>query len=274
MLYKSSVTINKDFEDEITELLFAYNAISVSSEINSNLCTITALFENVVEAHDFLISNGFIIDEITDDQWQNQWLEGYEGAELTPSVFITPSTHTVHVPGDYKHIITLDPRDAFGDGNHPTTKQCALAIESLSKILDYSKTKFIDVGTGTGVLSIIAHLNGIQNIDAIDIELESVEKTKINFKLNAMEKYDVFQADIKNFHVSKKYDIICANLLSAVITDTIDELISLGNEQSYYIFSGISVQWKNDLENLFSSKNLTIMQFSSLDDWCCYILKQ
>ena len=272
MLYNATATIDKQYEDEISEILFTYNALSVSSEIHGQFCVISALFDDIEKPHTFLLNNGFITRDFKDNDWKYKWLENYSGGELTENIFIIPSDSIEKPPKDYKFIIKIDPRDAFGDGNHPTTKQCAIFLENLLIEKNHTDSKLLDAGTGTGILAIIASLYGIKNIDAIDIEEESINRTNINLEFNSINSVNTLQADIGKFIVKKKYDIICANLLTAIIIENIDTIMSLGTPDCIYIISGIGIQWKEEIETLFSLKKLEIKEFSVLNDWCCFKL--
>lgn len=270
MLYKAVSTVNKNFEDELSELLFAYNAVSVASENSGDFSIITAVFEDIDNASDFLSNNNFTVSKMTDDDWKNKWLDDYTGGVLTPNIYITTEKES-HIDG-YEIILKLDPKDAFGDGKHPTTKQCSCFLESILKEEKNKDITLLDAGTGTGILAIIASYFNINNIDAVDIEEDSILSTKRNLILNNISNVNLFKSDISEFSQYKKYDIICANLLTAVIIKNIDNLIKLGKENCKYIFSGVSVQWKNEIENLFIEKKFKIIDFSELNEWCCWVV--
>lgn len=273
MIYKAVINIDRSYEDELTEILFAYQAFSVSSEQNGDEILLTAIFEDIDHAEYFLKTNGFTISRMTDEEWKYRWLEGYSGGELTENIYIVPSGNDKIVPSDYKFIVTLDPRDAFGDGRHPTTKQCAVFLEKILNDKDLNHDMaLLDAGTGTGILAIVGGLYGLKKIDAIDIEDESVKRTAVNIGQNKMDWINIIKADAMDFNPGFNYDIIIANLLTEVIIKTIDNLKELMTENGILIVSGIGIDWKNEVETLFREKHLIISECSVVDDWCCFKL--
>jgi ribosomal protein L11 methyltransferase len=172
--------------------------------------------------------------------------------------------------------IYLDPRDAFGDGMHPTTILCMKHLKELfgdGSSCGKSTLRMLDAGTGTGVIAILGHLLGLGRIDAIDIEKDSAERAAFNCRINGAEIINVTQSDLASFNAPEPYDVIVANLLSSVITANMTRLISLMKKDASLIVSGISSQWDSDMRKLFNENGLSLHCHGTMGQWNCYVLK-
>lgn len=279
MQHRATKLIEESAEAELSELLFAFGADSVSSEPIGDSYKITAIFSEpstLAEAEQFLSENGFSLEELSEEEWRYSWLEWYEGGELTPSIYLKPFTEGSNSPehSEYNYTLLLDPRDAFGDGRHPTTRQCARFLEQLLKgqsAEDLASLTLLDAGTGTGILAIIASLMGVEQIDAVDIEQESVERTAQNCRLNGVEGMKIACSDIAGFKGKKSYDIICANLLTEIILKNITHLTALLKVGGKLIISGISAEWGAQVESAAQAAGLLQLDKTIEDNWCCYL---
>ncbi|MCG8570692.1 MAG: 50S ribosomal protein L11 methyltransferase [Spirochaetes bacterium] len=275
MSFRVSKTILPDEEDLFSEILFAAGAESISCEIKNNQFIISAIFSKDPINTEYLKSQGFQLIPFNEEDWKYQWLEFYQGFALTDSIYIHPLNSKQNAPDNYQNIIILDAKDAFGDGRHPTTRQCA---EHLSQLLTgYSKKQtgqieFLDIGTGTGILAIIAGILGTKNITAIDIEKESVKKTQQNAQLNQIKFKKIIQSDISQFTSPLKFEIICANLLTTIVKHNISSIKILLAQKGHLIISGISQEWQSQMIELFQQHQFTILNSSIQDNWCCFHL--
>ena len=159
---------------------------------------------------------------------------------------------------------------AFGDGRHATTRLC---VAFLTAVLDRLAAEAIramsllDVGTGTGILSIIAAKLGVGEIDAIDISPHAVNTARKNFKANACGAVRCCVSDIASFHPGRAYDVVAANIISSVILENIDALIRLTKPGGALIVSGISDQSREDVRRAFERVGLRVIDCASLDGW-------
>lgn len=279
MQHRATKLIDEAAEAELSELLFAFGAESVSSEPADESLKITAIFSELLEqseAERFLSENGFALEELSEEEWRYSWLQWYEGGELTPSIYLKPfndSEKSLEL-SDYKYTVLLDPRDAFGDGRHPTTRQCTRFLEQLLQEQtadELAAINLLDAGTGTGILAIVAALMGVEQIEAVDIEEESVERTAENCRLNGVEGMQLSCSDIAGFSEQKSFDIICANLLTEIILKNITHLAALLKSGGKLIISGISAEWGPQVEEAAKEANLIKVDKTIEDNWCCYL---
>lgn len=132
-----------------------------------------------------------ILDEST---WLNSWQQYIEPTEILPNLIIKPAWQE-YENIDNKTIIEIDSDISFGTGSHETTKTCAELLKSYSESMDLDKVTCLDIGTGTGILLLVAAYLGIKNLVGIDIEEYAANQARIN---------------CENNHVSA--EIICGNL--------------------------------------------------------------
>ena len=155
--------------------------------------TIKSDLENrLIEANISVTSiNANILDEST---WLNSWQQYIEPTEILPNLIIKPAWQE-YENIDNKTIIEIDSDISFGTGSHETTKTCAELLKSYSESMDLNTVTCLDIGTGTGILLLVAAYLGVKNLVGIDIEEYAANQARIN---------------CENNHVSA--EIICGNL--------------------------------------------------------------
>ena len=172
--------------------------------------------------------------ELAEEDWADNWKKYYEPARITHDLTIVPSwTDYEATPGE--KIIKLDPGMAFGTGTHPTTKMSLFALE---QVLRGGET-VIDVGTGSGVLSIASSLLGAKEIYAYDLDDVAVRVAQENIALNpGMDNIQVAAGDLLR-GVDLEADVIVANILADVLIHLTEDAYRLVKDQGYLIMSGI-----------------------------------
>ncbi len=209
--------------------------------------------------------------EIDDEDWSTSWKKYYKPFRLTDRVIIKPTWEEYNSePNDV--VIEMDPGMAFGTGTHETTQMC-------SKLLDkYIKNDFevLDVGCGTGILSIIAAKLGAQKVEAIDIDevavkvaAENISENKENSKINV---FRGVLTDIKQDE--KKYDIIVANIIANVIIDLASVIpYYLKMKDSLFITSGIIKERKQDVIDACAKSNMSCIETLEMGEWVAMVFK-
>lgn len=213
--------------------------------------------------------------DVDESSWSRIWGENYNGHELTDSIFVLPSG-AKRPEKEYHTIIEIDPYDSFGDGHHPTTRLCGgLLIHILDEYLNKVNSdciSILDIGTGSGILSIAAWTKGIRDIELFDYDPVAVMKAAVNLKLNGINTLEPFTADIYNYNTEKNFDIIMANLLSRLLEDNLKKIASFLKPGGRLILSGIGNIWADNMKNFFKTCNLKIIEHRILDDWSGFIL--
>lgn len=197
----------------------------------------TQVNERLAELSDFGLETGQVevsTQELAEEDWAENWKKYYEPARITHDLTIVPSWTDYEATAGEK-IIKLDPGMAFGTGTHPTTKMSLFALE---QVLRGGET-VIDVGTGSGVLSIASSLLGAKDIYAYDLDDVAVRVAQENIDLNAgMDDIQVATGDLLK-GVTQEADVIVANILADILVNLTEDAYRLVKDEGYLIMSGI-----------------------------------
>ena len=198
--------------------------------------------ERLAELDGFGLETGDIEltrQELAEEDWADNWKKYFEPARITHDLTIVPSWTDYEVTTGEK-IIKLDPGMAFGTGTHPTTKMSLFALE---QVLRGGET-VLDVGTGSGVLSIASSLLGAKDLYAYDLDDVAVRVAQENIALNAgTENIHVAAGDLLK-GVDIEADVIVANILADILVNLTDDAYRLLKDEGYLIMSGIiSEKW-------------------------------
>ena len=195
----------------------------------------------------------------------------YWGPELVgDNLLVLPCW--LELPEEYKNkkVIKIDPGAAFGTGSHPTTSLC---LEELEKI-SLSSKKILDIGSGSGILSIAAKCFGANEIYALDNDYLAINSTESNFRLNFGTLDDLktylgpFDSLVSKYTL-KNFDFILCNILAEVIKGIIPDIRNCLKIDGEVILSGILNSQKDEIIKLLNASNLRINDVSSKKDWVC-----
>lgn len=190
-------------------------------------------FEEVSIAIHSIDSN--IIDEST---WYNSWQQYIEPTEILPNIVIKPSWQD-YDNVDNKDIIEIDSDLSFGTGSHETTKSCAKLLQKYVEQLGADKGHItcLDIGTGTGILLLIAAKLGIVNLIGIDIDEKAVKQAEVNAECNQV-KVNIIHGDLdRNF--TGNAHIILANLTVDPLKILLPVIANKLDNNGVLIISGI-----------------------------------
>ena len=215
-------------------------------------------------------TNCFEWNLIEQEDWISSWKK-YWGPELVgDNLLVLPCW--LELPEEYKNkkVIKIDPGAAFGTGSHPTTSLC---LEELEKI-SLSSKKILDIGSGSGILSIAAKCFGANEIYALDNDYLAINSTESNFRLNFGTLDDLktylgpFDSLVSKYSL-KNFDFILCNILAEVIKGIIPDIRNCLKIDGKVILSGILNSQKDEIIKLLNASNLRINDVSSKKDWVC-----
>ena len=215
-------------------------------------------------------TNCFEWNLIEQEDWISSWKK-YWGPELVgDNLLVLPCW--LELPEEYKNkkVIKIDPGAAFGTGSHPTTSLC---LEELEKI-SLSSKKILDIGSGSGILSIAAKCFGANEIYALDNDYLAINSTESNFRLNFGTLDDLktylgpFDLLVSKYSL-KNFDFILCNILAEVIKGIIPEISNCLKIDGLVILSGILNSQKDEIFKLLNASNFQVNDVSSRKDWVC-----
>ncbi|WP_342389261.1 50S ribosomal protein L11 methyltransferase [Salinicoccus bachuensis] len=231
------------------------------------------------EIHDFIESqpleakSSITMDtkEINEEDWENEWKKYFHSFRVSEQFVIVPSWELE----DYEFqeddkLIKLDPGMAFGTGDHPTTSMCLKMVENTVR----PEHKIIDVGTGSGILTIGAHLMGARDLKATDIDELSIKVARENFELNSCVEDVVLETGDLLKSESGTYDIIIANILAHIIDDMIDDAHAHLNGGGSFIASGIITEARDDILAHMRSAGFSIEEVLEENGWVSILARK
>jgi ribosomal protein L11 methyltransferase len=208
--------------------------------------------------------------EVHEEDWATAWKQYYHPIKVSERFTIVPTWEDYHPKNSDEIIIELDPGMAFGTGTHPTTVMCLQALEKTVKAGDV----VIDVGTGSGVLSIASALLGANKVHALDLDPVAVKSAQENVQLNHVEKIvEVEQGNLLE-KVQTEADVVVANILAEVIMTFTDDAYSIIKPGGFFITSGIIGAKKEVVKSALEKSGFIIEEVLMLEDWVSIIAKK
>ena len=216
------------------------------------------------------------IKNIAEEDWANNWKQYFKPISIGKKMIIKPSWEKLE-NFENKIILEIDPGNIFGTGTHETTQLC---IESIEKYIN-ENDKILDIGCGSGILSIASILLGASYADAIDIDENAINIAYQNANMNniSKEKYNVISGNIledeKIFKIfsTNSYDIIEANIIADVIISLSNKIPKLIKNDGIFISSGIITDRIEDVKNALKQNKFEIIETKIKKDWAVIISK-
>ncbi|WP_243290610.1 50S ribosomal protein L11 methyltransferase [Bacillus sp. FJAT-47783] len=214
--------------------------------------------------------NQITISEVNEEEWATAWKKYYHPVKISEKFTIVPTWENYERVHTDELIIELDPGMAFGTGTHPTTVLCIQALERTV----HKGAHIIDVGTGSGVLSIACAMLGAKKVTALDLDPVAVESARLNVKLNKV--HEVVQVKQNNLldDVTEKVDIVVANILAEIILRFHHDAAKIVKPGGYFITSGIIQNKKNEVRDALIDAGFTIVETLVMEDWVAFIARK
>ncbi|BDP74782.1 ribosomal protein L11 methyltransferase [Enterococcus faecium] len=214
--------------------------------------------------------NKVTVSEVEESNWATAWKKYYHPVRITRMLTVAPSWENYQTEDPLEKIITLDPGMAFGTGTHPTT---SLTLTALETVLRGGET-LLDVGTGSGVLSIAAKYLGAKDVYAFDLDEVAVRSAKENMDMNEIAKDVHVSANDLLTGIEIESDVIVANILADIILLMIPDAWRLLKQTGTLIVSGIIEEKKQMVLDAMLEQGFIVDQIFQQKDWYAIILKK
>ena len=234
--------------------------------------------ENPAEAIAFLrerytaagIDHAVDANNVREEDWANNWKKYFKPLPVGEKILICPSWETAENP-DNRAVLSIDPGMAFGTGGHDTTR---LVLETLEKYVT-DGVDFLDVGCGSGILSIAACLLGAGRALGIDIDALAVKTAIENGELNglAAPKYEIRLGDLAR-DVDGTFPVIAANIVADAIILLSPAIPALLAQDGVYIVSGIIDTREQDVLAALDNCGFAVVERREHGGWLCLVCKK
>lgn len=210
------------------------------------------------------------VKNIKEDDWANNWKKYFKPFAVGDKIVIRPSWEEYNDDGN-KTVLKIDPGHVFGTGTHETTQLCIELIENYLKKDDM----VLDIGCGSGILSIASLLLGAKYADAVDIDPNAIDIAYTNAGMNDIgrETYDVVSGniledeDLNEKYSGKKYDVVEANIVADVIIALTDKIPKYIKDGGVFISSGIIVERLDDVLEALKGHGFEVLEVKKKKGW-------
>ena len=209
------------------------------------------------------------LKNVREEDWANNWKKYFKPLTVGQKFLIKPSWEEA-APDETRKILEIDPASSFGTGQHNTTQLCLELIESYVKPGD----TLLDLGCGSGILSIAAILLGAKSIKAVDIDQNSVKIARENAEKNNIPK-EIYSAYCGNIidddnlvrQLGQGYQVVCANIVADVLIAMSGRFKRFLDENGILLISGIIDSRKDEVLEVIKNCGFELIEIREKEDW-------
>lgn len=234
--------------------------------------------ENPLEAVSYIkerlddaqISYEIKIADCATEDWVNNWKQYFHPMPIGSKLLIRPTWEDEYDAGNRK-VLHIEPGLAFGTGSHPTTKLC---LETLEKYIDADAT-VLDIGCGSGILSIASLLLGAQSAFGVDIDSLAVKTALANAAENGFDssKFNVVQGNLSD-KVSGKFNVVVANIVADIIMEFNKDVSKFLTDDGVYITGGIIESREDEVLYSFAQNGFEVKERFEEKGWLVFVVQK
>ncbi len=202
---------------------------------------------------------------VCDDQWKDTWKAYFKPEKVTDTIVIKPSWEAYESHDPRERVIQLDPGAAFGTGKHPTTVMCMRLLE---RCLSSERSRVMDVGCGSGILSIAAGLLGAREVLGIEIDPMAAEVARENVELNGLSEIVRIQTGDLTQGIQWKADVVVANIMADIIIRLSQDVPCHLLPEGYFIFSGVIEEKLEEVVQAVQQQGFSVLEVLCEEGWC------
>lgn len=234
--------------------------------------------ENPLEAVSYIkerldnqqISYEIKIADCATEDWVNNWKQYFHPMPIGSKLLIRPTWEDEYDAGGRK-VLHIEPGLAFGTGSHPTTKLC---LETLEKYID-EKSTVLDIGCGSGILSIASLLLGAQSAFGVDIDSLAVKTALANAAENGFDnsKFNVVQGNLSD-KVTGKFNVVVANIVADIIIEFNKDVSKFLTDDGVYITGGIIESREDEVLYSFAQNGFEVKERFEEKGWLVFVVQK
>ncbi len=214
----------------------------------------------------FTLSTG----SVKESDWADNWKQFFKVTEIGERLVIRPTWEEYTSDGDDRTVLSIDPGAAFGTGTHATTRICLELLEKYIKDGD----RMLDVGCGSGILSIAALLLGAKQAVGVDIDPLAVKVAGENAALNHVDDRAEYICGNLADRVEGKYNLICANIVADIVMALTPDTGHFLAEDGVFICSGIIDLRGAEVEDCLRQNGFEILEMVERENWRAYAARK
>jgi ribosomal protein L11 methyltransferase len=210
-----------------------------------------------------------IVNQVREEDWADNWKKFFKPMPIGEKLWICPTWEEAP-PADGRALLHIDPGMAFGTGGHETTR---LVLETLEKHINGGET-MLDVGCGSGILSIAALLHGVASVVGVDIDALAVKTAVENGEINHFcpPRYTIYQGDLVE-KITGQYHIVVANIVADAIIGLSGGIKPFLKPDGVYITSGIIDSREQDVMTALDQCGFSVIERHESGGWLCLVCK-
>jgi ribosomal protein L11 methyltransferase len=215
-------------------------------------------------------------EELADQDWGEAWKEFFKPTRIGNTIVVKP-TWEPYQPGTGEVVIEIDPGRAFGTGGHPST---ALCIEELEHLLGArgarqhgSAPSVLDVGTGTGILGIVAARLGAARVLGLEVDRDALEAAAGNVERNGVAEI-MRVSELPLHHVEETFQVVVANLSAPLLEQMADEIARRVCPGGRLLLSGIVLDQVEEVLCRFTPPRFALVHTRAREEWRALLLEK
>jgi ribosomal protein L11 methyltransferase len=207
-----------------------------------------------------------VAEPFTDMDWAERWKDHFKPFRVGRRFLISPTWEKVQ-PKAAERLIRIDPGQAFGTGQHETTRLCLEWVEDFAdRNGDVSNRSVLDVGTGTGILAMGCALSGFGRVLGVDLDPVAIAVARENASLNGLEAALEYRSGSAG--ISERFDIVLANIQAVPLMEMAGDLVGRLEEGGRLVLSGILVVHAEAVRLAFEQSGVDFRERRSAGEWC------
>lgn len=216
------------------------------------------------------IGHELLTSQVSEADWANNWKKYFKPLPVGERLLIRPTWETAENP-DGRAVLSIDPGMAFGTGGHDTTR---LVLETLEQYI-HPDTALLDVGCGSGILSIAALLLGARSAVGVDIDPLAVKTARENGLLNGFDqpRLTILEGDLVD-KISGRYQVVAANIVADAIIALSPAIPAFLEPGGVYIVSGIIDTREQEVRDALASCGFAVIQRREHGGWLCMVCRK